>query len=161
MKCLLSVLAFPHCKSLSHSSLCSCIVLHSVFTSRFYSSHLDLHRWMDCFFSNSLPFYLQEFPAAHHPFLQVIAQGILIKAKICCWEATFQTSCEFNVKKSDVTPSSVINTLLWMKCTLKRRLSVRISVFIYLAFCQPQYVYLIPSVLHTYTHKAAFTPNIT
>lgn len=99
MKCLLSVLAFPHCKSLSHSSLCSCIVLHSVFTSRSYSSHLDLHRWMDCFFSNSLPFYLQEFPAAHHPFLQVIAQGILIKAKICCWEATFQTSCDFNVEK--------------------------------------------------------------
>lgn len=39
---------------------------------------------------------LLEFPAARQSlFLQVIAQGILIKAKICCWEVTFQTSCDF------------------------------------------------------------------
>lgn len=39
---------------------------------------------------------LLEFPAVHQSlFSQVIAQGILIKVKICCWEVTFQTSCDF------------------------------------------------------------------
>lgn len=32
------------------------------------------------------------------PFSQVIAQGILIKAKTRCWGVTSQTSCDFNVK---------------------------------------------------------------
>lgn len=32
------------------------------------------------------------------PFSQVIAQGILIKAKTRCWGVTCQTSCDFNVQ---------------------------------------------------------------
>lgn len=39
---------------------------------------------------------LLEFPAVLQSlFLQVIAQGILIQVKVCCWEVTFQTSCDF------------------------------------------------------------------
>lgn len=44
----------------------------------------------------NLPGSLLEFPAARQSlFSQVIAQGILIKVKICCWKVTFQTSCDF------------------------------------------------------------------
>lgn len=86
------------------------------------------------------------------PFSQVIAQGILIKVNICCCKVTFQTSCDFNGKKSELTPSLVINTLLKMKYTFKGTLFILISFFISLkalAFCQPQSVYLIPFLLHT------------
>lgn len=74
-------------------------VFHLVFRASFPHPHSDLYRWMDCYPPTpppNLPGSLLEFPAAHQSlFSQVIAQGILIKVKIRCWEVTFQTSCDF------------------------------------------------------------------
>lgn len=77
---------FLHCPSLSIPSKFS--------TPTLWSAPLDglLFLQLSPLLSAGVP------RCAPIPFSQVIAQGILIKVKICCWEVTFQTSCDFNVK---------------------------------------------------------------
>lgn len=94
-------ISVPPSLSRDPSSPLSFPVFHLVFNASFPHPHSDLYRWMDCYPPPptpppNLPGSLLEFPAARQSlFSQVIAQGILIKVKICCWEVTFQTSCDF------------------------------------------------------------------
>lgn len=94
-----SAISVPPSLSRHPSSPLSSRVFHLVFNASFPHPHSDLYRWMDCYPPTpppNLPGSLLEFPAARQSlFSQVIAQGILIKVKICCWEVTFQTSCDF------------------------------------------------------------------
>lgn len=74
---------------------CWATVRHSVFTQSFSTPTLICTAGRIAFLQLSLLLTVSRCVAI--PFLQVIAQGILIKAKICCQEVTFQTSGDFNV----------------------------------------------------------------